>query len=102
MVLVAVVVVDGNDNVVGGVVLLNADSNSPAAAAEQPSDDAIVQNLGSHRIHTESRDLSQNSPHPSTPSLQSDIPPSSYRPKPAHPICQAERHAVWPAPLLAE
>ena len=101
MVLVAVVVVDGNDNVVGGVVLLNADSDSPAAA-EQPSDDAIVQNLGSHRIHTESRDLSQNSPHPSTPSLQSDIPPSSYRPKPAHPIRQAERHAVWPAPLLAE
>ena len=31
----------GSDNVVGGVVLLNADSDSPATA-EQPSDDAIA------------------------------------------------------------
>lgn len=37
------------NSVVGGVVSL-ADSDGPAAAAEQPSDDAIMQNLGRRHI----------------------------------------------------
>jgi len=70
---------------------LKADSG-----AEQPSDDAIVQFLGRRHsatwhalTHNQSRDLAAP-PSLLHPRLHSNIPPSSYRTKPAHPICQAE------------
>ena len=59
-----------NNNVVGGVVLLDADSDSPAAA-EQPSDDAIVQlcNLATSDVGMHSHAISCSNPAvpPSTP-----------------------------------